>query len=664
MPLPVNPANGTIVELKPGVFLQYDINTRSWFKIEGRGLPSVATAIKDGLMSHDDFHKLNRLYVPPYRTTIKGNNCALPFVEGNLQLYNGDEFLNITSTIDIANKINGEVLFDTFENRIHPNTVGITFDFNFDTFLQAMMERGQIKIKAPQGDQGPQGKPGKNGDNLIETGPKGDPGSDGEVPTTLGVLQELLQLDTTKIKQENRAVTDVSIDEDNQVLNVTRSIIGGQNAVASTVQLGNGKSTWLLALECGLSTAGIASPIYYVDIQPILEQIKEKFDSEVARVKQGYEDTYAFWLETMADLFDSQKSALACALEFCRSRHKAASQRQYIESQRIQAAHGDGLTGPYGIIVTPRGNPGTVEVSQSVYCDSGGGSDVTSPSPSPSPNPLLAFNVQDVPEAQAFSIKSFAPRKETAIRLDALRHVGPTNAIEISLPAGKWLARITTCCAKIDNQYTGLATIVYNGDQSTSFLNQGSFETNKEASSNYTNLTLEFEHHGNTIKAFIPGLMLPDNSGVVFVSLSPVLSETESLALGQVPKAECLISLAIQEAYEKAWKDHVCCGFVATILGQQYVIIRRSISSECGGGESFDSPHVKQFINTYGFPSLAFPTFDGESLVLLGDINYRYDKTMNDIVRVVINDAKYHNVVGDQANLADKFGVVLFPSFT
>jgi hypothetical protein len=53
----------------------------------------------------------------------------------------------------------------------------------------------------------------------------------------------------------------------------------------------------------------------------------------------------AFWLNIMAALFDEQKAALCCALEYCESQSRNTDTRRYIEQQRIQAVQAQTLTG-------------------------------------------------------------------------------------------------------------------------------------------------------------------------------------------------------------------------------------------------------------------------------------------------------------------------------
>jgi hypothetical protein len=103
--------------------------------------------------------------------------------------------------------------------------------------------------------------------------------------------------------------------------------------------------------------------VYYLDFQSILQPIQAEFDKEVTRIREGMENIATWWLTIMSAVFDEQKAALCCALEYCRSQSRNVDTRRYIEQSRIQAAQSD-----HALLIDgdPTCNPTTTDVTTTI----------------------------------------------------------------------------------------------------------------------------------------------------------------------------------------------------------------------------------------------------------------------------------------------------------
>ena len=219
-----------------------------------------------------------------------------------------------------------------------------------------MQREGKLTIKAPDGERGVKGGIGDPGADKLphgSDGPAGEMGQNAGRDLTLSSEQVPFELkrDVTK------AISKIDIEEisaDENFITVTRSNLGNPDACPTEIVPDNKQSFWVLAMaDDARSSEKLISPpgeghcgpckteIFYFDIEPILDAIRAKFQSEVERVKRGFEGVVTFWLRTMADLFNEQKAALCCALENCRSRYRNNDTRRYLEQSRLRAMTSD-----------------------------------------------------------------------------------------------------------------------------------------------------------------------------------------------------------------------------------------------------------------------------------------------------------------------------------
>lgn len=355
---PVNPEHGTIFEFQPGVYYIYDSSTRSWDIVEGDMFTSVATPSSNGLMSADDFKKLNRLVIPPPQTTITSEQCSTTYSTGIVG-FSGDQYLSIGGTeydfvtIDgtakLLNVAADSPVDQTIDRSLHLHSHSFNFEINTKNLFLNMIEAGKFRVSAKQGAVGKRGSPGKDGVDEVSYGPDGEKGPDGaNAAFPGGLLSETIQFKMKNLSK--RAIVKIEanqISENENYLIVTRANIGNPNACPDSVRMGSlVDSTWLVCLPDTTNDLAVKldactvcqGEIYYLDIQPLIDEIHNEFEREAERLKKGMENIVTWWLTVMSALYDEQKSALCCALEYCRSQYRNTDTRKYLEQSRIQAA--------------------------------------------------------------------------------------------------------------------------------------------------------------------------------------------------------------------------------------------------------------------------------------------------------------------------------------
>jgi hypothetical protein len=340
---PADPKHEDIFELRPGLLYQFDAGVNSWVRIVSSNLilPLVSN-IADGAMAALDLKKLNRLVIPPPRSTIVGNDCVAPFQSGAIGLFGGDNFVNVEGDLSLQNIDSvGDVINEEFPFQIHQHTYGYDFNLDIPLLVAELNRRGQLDTTGTIGKRGVKGAEGEPGLDEILTGPQGDGGERGNAPECVWAIepeavqaQPLPSLDRALV--EARLIPSVTFPTDPTKFSIEldRQVIGRDNATTSRFMVRQRDSLWVLAVA---SISGTAQEIFYFDVEPLIETVRQKFLAEVELLKKGYEDIVAFWIQTMSDLFDEQKDALCCALECCRSRSKSTQLRQHMESVAASA---------------------------------------------------------------------------------------------------------------------------------------------------------------------------------------------------------------------------------------------------------------------------------------------------------------------------------------
>lgn len=353
---PKNPADGTIFEAIPGLFYQFSAKENCWIRVDGLDALGLATPTKDGLMSPDDFNKLNGLLIPPPQSTIKGEDCKITYAHGQVALTSTDESLSVLPTLQLTNNSGDAGVIDQ-PWAIHQNTVGYDFRLDVEKMLAAMKANGNFTQVKIQGRQGAKGKPGKDGIDKLETGPQGPDGPDGKNSPFDGAIGSDTNSYVLADDSSNRAIVDIIADTtDGKFLIATRANIGNPNACPNEIQPKAIDSPLALVLskqenamvrtlqstnDCVNPCTVCVSTLHYVNLQLILDAFFERYQELVIQLKQQKEALAVLWLRTLINVFNDQKFALCCALENCKSAQRNKQERQYLESQRIQASQAD-----------------------------------------------------------------------------------------------------------------------------------------------------------------------------------------------------------------------------------------------------------------------------------------------------------------------------------
>ncbi len=731
---PAAPSHGMVFELRSGLYFKYDATLRSWIKLTSTGVAiPLATAVEDGAMSAIDFKKLNRLVLPPPQSSIIGTDCVSPFRSGTIGLYSGDKFVGVEGTVKVQNiGPRGELLSQDMPFHIHQHTYGFDFTIDFPELVDELKLRRQFNVAGRKGDRGDKGKTGIQGPDQILTGPPGDNGQDGPAPPCqLAVEPDELLVEANEGMTKALVAGKVVFDEEDPLkykIVFDRQMVGPTGYAADKLHVQDDVSPWVLAVTgdqtdgpisdprsqvaCGAAVgAGRAQKIYYVDMEPIVNAIRDRFLREAEIIKGSYQNVVKFWIQTMSDLFDEQKSALCCALEHCKSIKKNAEVRRDIESLAASAA------GTANVLLHGRDSDEAVNLSSTRTLKQIGGPDLCRGGPRFPQFPNLetggvgGFEGDERNPPEEGAEESLAAQharaeavREAVVVLDPLIHSTLGTAVQVPLVAGDYAAVLTRADARIDGKHRANAKIQHLNKgvlRSVQFLDKGEFTSVMDAKSAYEGLGLSFHHDGGMIWVWLPSLAPQSTSGAVELAIQPVAAPQQLpsfVAPKESPKpvavqealpvpapplvpaveeaapvdngVDCRMAVSHLAWYERGWESGNCCGLVINVLGQDYVVVKRSLGSEsgCGGGESESEPCVAKFLPSRGHPAFAWPTFDGKSFVPLpaGEfVNFHFDEKLNDVVAQKIAEGEFEDGKGNPPgvrHLTYQLMTVLFPS--
>jgi len=300
------------------------------------GTVPKATQVDPGLMTKEDFCKLEALIVPPPSISLTSNNCGTVITGGIISFVAGDNYIKVDSFVNIKQNEDGTAspTYSLVPIKIHDNTYGIRFSLDINRLSFFLTRNNRLRIKGATGEQGIVGEQGIKGDDYILSGPRGRKGPTGSTPPIENTLQiediDTVQVGATGITNiQPRINTDGTYD-----LIVTRQPVGNPNVSTNKIALAPGSSSWWAVV---VANPGTARTPYYLDMEGIVNSIHTRATSYADIIKTGYEDAVKFWIQTMSDLFDCQKSALCCAIERCESRKKSNELRQHWESTAAAA---------------------------------------------------------------------------------------------------------------------------------------------------------------------------------------------------------------------------------------------------------------------------------------------------------------------------------------
>lgn len=655
---PENPTHGMLFEQKNGVIYQYDATIKSWIKLATDNLMmKLVTPVSDGVMPSDDLKKLNRLVIPAPTSTLLGNKCTSPFISGTIDMRSSDRFIGISGKANLQNIDQfGDSISKDYPFQIHQHTYGFDFTLNVRELISELESRGRIKLEGSRGPKGDKGETGDAGPNAILAGPQGKQGTTGTTPSCpLNIEPEVLDAQlvdgSTRVLVNARTVTD-PIDPTKYSLVFDRQVVGNTGAVATKFNVKNVKSSWILATGVGLfddnepptegtvdcGTPGergpVASPsnsnvLYYVDIQPIMDSIHQKFLSEVEALKTGYEKSVGEWLQSMSDLFDEQKRALCCALEKCISLTKSTSLRQHMESVAATAL------GKAKIVLNSRDSNQAVKISHTRPLKQLGNTDLCENGPAFPQNPAAEWR-----ESTNNGSEALAP----TVVIDPLINSSTSSANKVILDRGEYVATIKKAEAVVGGKHRANARIRYiSGDRhkTVTFMDKGSYNSTSESQQAYNGLTVSFRHDGGPVEFYLPSV----SPNMTYGSIEIVLAKKEivnaPVKAGPELNVGCGLSVADLKLYEKAWQNGTACGCVVNISGQDYIIskLSSSDSESCGQSGLIDSACIDKHTIDGVAPAIAWPTFDGNSFIAMpkGRADFKYDEELSNKVIGMFN---------------------------
>lgn len=663
---PPNPKHGDIYEYKTGLLYQYDAGVNGWIPvISNSSLLELATPIRNGVMSSVDLKKLNRLVLPFPQSTIIGNDCDFAFNRGLIELSSGDEFIGVEGLVKIRNVDDvGDDIEKLIDFHIHQHTFGFDFTLNLPNLVEELIRLGQIRIQGSTGDKGDKGPKGDNGINQILAGPPGDKGEQGDAPE----CQLTVELEPVSANPKfglNKAFVDVRIkdhptDRFKYYLEFDRQSIGNDNRAATRLNIEDFGSYWVVAVAN--ATAG-NKQIFYLDVEPIINAIRNKFLEQVELLKAGYESITKHWVQTMSDLFDEQKAALCCALENCISKTKSIDTRQHMESTAAAVIP----DGKIKINIFPPNGPPKDDVKQVSNTRLTPGNDCYI-----APTPAVTAAVD----------------AGVTVKLDATRHTASVNnAQKITLPNGRYSVVIADMAVKIDDQYGSLVRVQYvcqGSKKIASFLDKGRYDVLKDAKSAYGGLSLVIDHDGGEIAFYFPSYIANKMTGSATLEItpvgpnqqlvSPISTETSKVPTSWRKQADstfyCTMTSSHLNWYRVGWEQGNCCGIIIKIAGQEFIVLKRGLGNDeaCGGGESEITPCIAESLKDLKVhPSFAWPTLNGRDFAPIpsGDIIFKYDEELNVTVHEKMGLDKYKEAKGNPdtyRHLAYQLGLILFPT--
>ena len=288
-----------------------------------------ASQIEPGLMTKEDYCKLEDLVIPPPSISLTSNECGTKIIGGVISFISGDQYVKVQSFVDIKQNEDGSAppTYESIPLKIHDNTYGIRFSLDVDRLSALLNSEGRLKSKGSIGEAGPVGDQGPVGDNFILSGPVGDKGPDGNIAQVINTLQTE---DITTVNVGATAITNIAPvmnDDGGYDIVITRQPIGNPDVSTNKLGTSGTPSWWAVAIN----GPGVDRRPFYVNLEGIINPIGNRATRYANTIKVGYEDAVKFWIKTMNDLFDAQKAALCCALERCESKKKNVALRQHWE---------------------------------------------------------------------------------------------------------------------------------------------------------------------------------------------------------------------------------------------------------------------------------------------------------------------------------------------
>lgn len=664
MIFPEYPTDGQSFLSPDGTLYTYEATLRTWIQtLTGRIPLQTATNRTSGALSASDYRKLSRMLIPPPQSTLTVGDCV--YDRGFIQLESGDDNLVIKSKLNAQNIDEfGDNISQDFDFKIHSFTYGIDFSIDLESFLAEMTALGSVEFFGPAGPNGDIGPVGPAGQPSILSGPPGDTGLPGKgVPCIYSATQETYSaspnIGLNTVLTGAKLITD-PLDENKKVLSFTRQAVGA--LAAQQLATASSQSPWILAFD----TSTGSNKINYVDIDQMLDSIFSHFTTQVTALKASYEAVVTAWVKNMSDMFDTQKAALGCALEKCISLTKNVDNRRHMESVAASALGKSKITlhnKDDADASKVKGTKSLQELGHS-FTPACAGTDTfpTAPVYGTSSGTTFSSSIGGLPPVNTgivtrpdgvggFEIRALAAEKATSsisypVNIDAAYSNSVLTSVKIELPNGKYEASIRVAKSKVGKTFRSNVRFTYMSNSRkkySSFLYKGEFTDPADSRDVYEGLAVSFKHDGGVTEWWLPiepGLI---SSGHVSIEIVP----EQVIDIQTVVAGYCTMPYADAKKHEKSWKKLDCDGCIVNLMGQDYAIISiDDASCEC-----------YNIFKPFGKVAFAFPTFNGIKLLLTGDFNFKYDESINSVVKDMIKKGEMYRLTGNA-----QFDAVLFPS--
>ena len=513
-----------------------------------------ATVIKDGLMSKEDFTKLNKLYFPTPSSTLSSEDCTsntgaeLRFKNGYMRLY-GSEYISVEDKINLKNiNYQGDMISQLTPYNIHTFTYGFNLNIDTDKLFRYLEDNKQVIIQGRKGPKGNKGPKGESGRDRILSGPQGDKGEDGNaLPCSITVSPETVE--NTPVKGLGLAISDAYIKVDplnpkKYSLVLVRKVVGREDLVADKLNVTGQSSTWLLVTP---SQAGVNN-VFYLDIQPILNELKKQYDNRVQNLKEYYENRIAVWVQAMSDLFDQQKAALCCALQYCNSAQKNIETRRHIENLAAAALPDATLA------FCSKTSADATFISADQACEK---------MDTDKPDCFKRIDIICPPVTNAAISEKL---ENNTINISAINNIDSISAAKLELKAGKYVVTVTSTDSYISNNYSVRLKLRYGSQGKTiTLMDKGEYFSQNDSSNAYVGLTTEIDHDGGLVLAWTNTIGSSDNQGSTSLTFTPIDSIYEFKTRPLKITRDKLIDLFNNYAESRS--------FVVRVSGQEYVAV-------------------------------------------------------------------------------------------
>lgn len=536
---------------------------------------ALATTIKSGLMSKEDFTKLNKLYFPSPSSTISSEDCTtadgreLRFKRGVLRFY-GSDYIKVEDNAALKNiNYQGDMINEITPYHIHTHTFGININIDTDRLIRDLENSGRIIIQGKRGAKGSRGAKGDRGADRVLSGPQGDKGEDGIArPCQLAVEPEILE--NRPIGGLSQAIVGAYVKTDpvnpkKYSLVFERQAVGRADLTADKLNVKGSSSNWILFTP---QTAGV-SDIFFLDIEPILNELNTQYSKRADNLKAYYESRVQTWVQAMSDLFDQQKAAICCALQYCTTAQKNIETRRHIESLAASALPDAVLS------FCPKTSPDAEFINVQDACAS---MDTDKPE---------CFKRTDIMCDDNLSVQAQSASNDVTI--SAFTNIDSISSAAINLPAGKYVITIKDTDSYVDGMYAVRLKIKY-GDKILSLMDKGEYYNLNDSKQAYVGLTTDLDHKGGLIHIWTSTIGYENNSGSTIIGFTSIDDIYKFKTKAYHISRDRLIDIFNGYSESKA--------FIVRLSGQDYI----AINLEPKHGKIYQELSSKGIVPTIAVP--------------------------------------------------------------